>query len=282
MQNQNSSARAGNDNIGLDKKIGFKTGDRLSGPSLFDSLTELPRILFEVTGMTAQWAHLVAKAPKGEPHPVMVLPGFSAGDDSTLFLRRFLNRLGYKSLPWLQGTNTGNPAQLEAVMLRFYKLQHALGTPISLVGQSLGGVYSREIAKQFPDAVRSVITLGSPYAATESGTTNPLVEKLFERLSGVTVEEMRAMMPEDREMTHLPMPATSVYSKQDGVVAWQTCIEPESEFSENIRIWGSHSGMAMNPDVLRIIADRLAQDPKQWQPFDRNAQGCSRLSYPAH
>lgn len=257
-----------------------KASNRSSGPGVLASLTELPRTLFEASMLTAQWSQLLREAPTGEFHPVMVLPGFTAGDESTLMLRRFLTKLGYKSLPWLQGTNTGHPRLLEATMVRFYRLHQTMGCKISLVGQSLGGVFSREIAKQFPEAVRCVITLGSPYGATTGGATNPLVEQLFERMSGMTVEEMRAFMPESREQESLAMPTTSVYSKADGVVGWQTCIEPETEISENIRVWGSHSGMAMNPDVLRIVADRLAQDPEDWRRFDTST-GCRKLIYPA-
>ena len=249
------------------------------GPALAAAITELPRTLFEVGTLATLWASLLREAPKGEPHPVMVLPGFGAGDESTVMLRRFLTQLGYKPLPWLQGTNTGHPRLLEAAMIRFYRLHQRMDCKISLVGQSLGGVYSREIAKKFPDSVRCVITLGSPYGATESGSTNPFVERLFERMSGVTVEEMRAMMPASREQAHLPMPTTSVYSKADGVVGWQTCVEPENETSENVRVWGSHVGMAMNADVLRVVADRLAQNPTDWQPFDTTT-GCRSAIYP--
>lgn len=259
---------------GLSARVG--TGSE--GPSLFDSITEMPRIMLEVTGLTALWGSLIAQAPRGESHPVLVLPGFMGGDDSTLMLRRFITRLGYRSIPWLQGTNTGNPEQLEALMYRFYRLYRSHGSELTIIGQSLGGVYAREIAKEFPEAVRVVMTLGSPYRAIGSGTTSPLVEKLFQQMSGLSVEEMRAQMPVDRDVT-LSVPATSVYSTNDGVVGWQTCIEPESEISENIRVHGSHSGMAMNADVLRVVADRLAQDPQNWQKFDARS-GCRSFIYP--
>ncbi len=253
--------------------------ERTQGPRTLDALTEFPRTLLEVTSLSLLWLPLLQEAPKGEPHPVMVLPGFMGGDDSTLMLRRFLARLRYKPEPWLQGRNSGNPKQLEAALLRFYRLHHSMGTKVSLIGQSLGGVYAREIAKEFPDAVRCVITLGSPYGATNSGTTNAMVERMFEQMSGLTVEEMRAQMPADRDLTGLPMPTTSVYSKEDGVVAWHTCIEPETDRSENIRVMGSHVGMAMNPSILSIVADRLAQDPDNWTKFDTQ-KGCRRFTYP--
>ena len=251
-----------------------------TGPAIVDSLTEVPRTLCEAWQFTSSWPVLLANAPRGDVHPIMVLPGFTAGDESTAQLRRFLTRLRYKTLPWLQGTNTGRPELLEGAMRRVFRLHHAMGTPISLIGQSLGGVFAREIARAFPEAVRCVITLGSPYNAVSSGATNKLVEKLFEQMSGLTVEEMRELVPEAQAGASLPMPTTSVYSKRDGVVGWQTCIEEEDHNSENIEVFGSHSGMAMNPQVIHIIADRLAQDPADWQRFD-HSKGCRRFIYPS-
>ena len=236
-------------------------------PSPIDALTEMPRLMMELSCLSLSWSRMIARAPQGDGHPVMAVPGFTTGDDSTLLLRRYMTRLGYKSLPWLQGTNTGNPKLLEGVMRRFYRLHQSLGCQISLVGHSLGGVFAREIARQFPEAVRCVITLGSPYAATASGTTNVLVEKLFERMSGLTVEEMRAQVPVADVHEPLQMPATSIYSKEDGVVGWRTCIEPETERAESIQVMGSHVGLAMNPVTLKIIADRLAQDPSEWTKY---------------
>ncbi|MEM7078827.1 MAG: alpha/beta hydrolase [Pseudomonadota bacterium] len=242
-------------------------------------MTELPRSLVEASTLTTRWHSLLAAAPEADPHPVLVLPGFSTGDEMTLVLRRFITRLGYKSLPWLQGINTGNPRQIEAIMRRFYRLHHSLGCRISIVGHSMGGVYAREIARTFPDAVRCVITLGSPYNA-EAGSSNPLVEELFERMSGVSVEELRRRLPKAREERRLPVPATSVFTKADGVVAWRTCIEPESRRSENIRVIGSHAGLGVNADVLRVVADRLAQNPRAWKKFDKTS-GCRKLAYPS-
>ena len=236
-------------------------------PNPLDAFTEMPRLMAELSCLSLSWPSLVRQAPEGDGHPVLVVPGFTTGDESTLVLRRFLTRLGYHSLPWLQGTNTGNPKVLEGIIRRFYRLHQSFDCPISLVGHSLGGVFAREIARQFPDAVRCVITLGSPYAATSAGTTNPLVEKLFEQMSGLTIEQMRAQVPVADESEELGIPATSIFSKQDGVVGWRTCIEPETDLSESIQVSGSHVGLAMNPATLRVIANRLAQDPSSWSKY---------------
>jgi len=249
------------------------------GPRAFDSIAEVGRLFTEISSAALSWQQILRAAPKGDRHPVLVLPGFTTSDDSTLILRRFLTQLGYKSMPWLLGTNTGNPKLLERAMRRTFRLSHSFGVPISIIGHSLGGVFAREIARELPQEVRSVITLGSPFAATDSESSNPLVGKLFERMSGLTIEEMREQIPIERRNESLQMPATAVFTKEDGVVGWQTCVAEETHNSENIRVRGSHCGLAMNPNVLAIIADRLAQDPNNWQRFDTEA-GCRKMRYP--
>ena len=250
-------------------------------PSSASLIWELPRVLLETSRLGATWPLLLRQAPRGDGHAVMVLPGFMGGDDSTLILRRFLARLGYVALPWLHGRNIGDPHQFDGALMRFYRAHHKSGEKISLIGQSLGGIYAREIARHFPHAVRSVITLGSPFAGgTDENTATPMVRQLFELVSGHTTEEMRKRLHDpDNPRAPLGLPSTAIYSKTDGVAAWLACVDQESEFSENVEVRASHTGMAMNPDVLHVIADRLAQDPDDWQRFDRN-QGCRSWIYP--
>ena len=256
-------------------------GPRRRGPSGASLAWELPRLFFELGRLGFSWPLLVQQAARGDGHPVMVLPGFLGGDDSTLILRRFLTGLGYVSLPWLHGRNTGNPALLDGAILRFYRAHQASGEKISLIGQSLGGIYARQIARKFPQAVRSVITLGSPFAARDDAhTANPMVTRLFESLSGHTAEEMRRRMgAHDDPRAPLGLPSTAIYSRSDGVAYWRACVDRESALSENVEVRASHTGMAMNPDVLHVVADRLAQEPGDWQRFDRSL-GCRPWVYP--
>ena len=254
---------------------------RRRGPSSTGLAWELPRLFFEVSRLSFSWPLIEQQAARGDGHPVMVLPGFLGGDDSTLILRRFLTRLGYVTLPWLHGRNTGNPDLLDGAILRFYRAHHASGEKISLIGQSLGGIYAREIARKFPDAVRCVITLGSPFAGRDNEhTAVPMVTRLFETMSGHTAEEMRQRMGNrDDPRQPLGLPSTAVYSRTDGVTNWRACIDRDSELAENVQVRASHIGMAINPDVLFVIADRLAQNPENWQRFDRTL-GCRRWVYP--
>ena len=236
---------------------------------------EFPRLALEVTALSMTWPALYASASKGNGQPVIVLPGFLGADDSTLALRRFLTRLGYHAQPWLLSRNLGHPELIQKFGRRLYRLHKVYGKPITLIGQSLGGVFSHELAREFPEAVRSVITLGSPFAAQTRDDTNPMVARMFESLSGLSVEEMRELASQERESGALPQPSTAIYSKTDGVVKWQACVSESNERAENIEIVGSHTGMAMHPAVLHIVADRLQQDPDNWQKYTIN-HPCAR------
>lgn len=246
-------------------------------PSALLSATELPRVLLELTSLAYSWPWL-GSVPRGDGHPVLVLPGFTAGDESTVVLRRFLKRLGYRALPWGLGRSTGSVELQERLVHRFESLARECDQPISLIGQSLGGVYARELARQFRDSVRGVITLGSPFASTSPDSTNPLVGRLFQYLSGMSRDDMRdyvlAFAPEPP-----PVPCTAIYSRGDGVVHWSSCLEYEGERAENVEVHGSHTGMALNPLVFHVLADRLAQTPGQWRPFDRS-RGCRAMLFP--
>lgn len=247
-----------------------------NGPSLWDSATELPRVMLEMTSLTYSLPWL-ATVPRGDGHTVMVLPGFTAGDGSTLVLRRFLKRLNYNPIPWDLGQNTGSVELQVRLRERFQQVLDEYSEKISLVGQSLGGVFARILAHERPDRIRQVITLGSPFASGTPDTVNTLVSRLFQTVSGMTREEMRDQM-NDFPASSPPVPSTAIYSKSDGVVHWSTCLEYKAEQSENVEVLGSHSGMAFNPLVLNVIADRLAQPLGDWRPFNRN--GCRSFVYP--
>jgi pimeloyl-ACP methyl ester carboxylesterase len=250
---------------------------RSQGPSALHSAMELPRVLLEMTSLAYAWPWL-GTAPKGDGHPVLVLPGFAAGDESTAILRRFLKRLGYLPLPWKLGQNTGSVEIHERLVHHFHRLTEEYDARISIIGQSLGGVYARELARQFSPRVRQVIALGSPFSSSGPETTNAVVSRLFQYLSGMSHDEMR-----DQILSFTaeppPVPSTAIYSRADGVVHWSSCLEYQGEQAENVEIIGSHTGMAMNPLVFHVLADRLSQPDGEWRPFER-ARGCRALLYP--
>ncbi len=213
-------------------------------------------------------APALARAPRGDGHTVMVFPGLAASDTSTVPLRRFLNALGYQTLGWEQGLNFGPRAGvLERAKAHIGNASDASGRAISLVGWSLGGVYARELAKQLPEAVRGVITLGTPFSAGPKSTN---AWRIFEAVSGrdIVRETTKYDLP-----TAPPVPTTSVYSRTDGIVAWQGSVQkpcPINPHTENVEVRASHIGIGLNPAAWWVVADRLAQAPGQWQPFERS------------
>jgi hypothetical protein len=203
-------------------------------------------------------------APRGDGHAVLVFPGFMAGDLSTQPLRRFLRRLSYDAQPWRLGRNYG-PTQAIVDGLVSRLSEHAGTGRVSLVGVSLGGVFARDLARQHPELVRQVITLASPFRlpVRYSGpdlTHASWVYRAFESRHSTHFAER----PEEQELPPLPVPTTAIYTRSDGVVPWQACIEREGPTSENIEVWGSHIGLGHNPLALAVIADRLAQPEDAW------------------
>jgi pimeloyl-ACP methyl ester carboxylesterase len=200
-------------------------------------------------------------APRGDGHSVLVLPGLVAPDASTALLRRFLRQQGWHAHGWRQGFNLGpRRGVIEACIDRIRTLQRESGRKVSLVGWSLGGVYARELSKRLPDAVRQVITLGSPVGPRPHATN---AHRLYEFVSGdrAYAPELTARLDEPP-----PVPCTSIYSRSDGVVHWRSSLQSPGGLTENIEVRASHTGMGMNPFVLRLVAARLAQAESAWHP----------------
>lgn len=240
------------------------------GPSLLNLLTEVPRTLIEISTLSLSWAPL-RTLPKGDGHTVMVSPGFLASDESTRVLRLYLQKMGYNAVGWGLGRNTGRfDIMAKRLPEAFLELVEQTGEKISLVGQSLGGVFSRELARLYPDQVRQVITLGSPIQLTKSAAVAEVVSRLFEESTGMTPDEMRDALEFFDESDSPPVPLTAIYSKGDGVVHWSGCLEADEDHqTQNIQVCGSHCGMAFNPAIYHIIADRLAQAENTWQKYEK-------------
>jgi pimeloyl-ACP methyl ester carboxylesterase len=238
---------------------------KLRAPSLFLMLAEA-RSLFELNS-SLLLSPLLLRAPRGDGHPVLTLPGFLASDLSMAPMRRYLKELGYDAYAWNMGRNLGGISGLRGALSDLLKRIHeTTGRKVSIVGWSLGGVYARDLALQLPDMVRSVITLGSPFANDVRATN---ATRLYEALSGEGVNDN----PEIREAIagDLPVPATSIYSRTDGIVNYHTCLLRPSETAENIEVYlASHVGLGVNPAALWAVADRLAQPEGEFRQFDRS------------
>ena len=238
-------------------------------PSALLALTELPRAIAEWSSLAVSLGTLLATAPRGDGHPVLVLPGFMTSDSSTRVLRRFLKALGYDAHTWNLGRNLGPRAigaQGEKLVERLREVHEATGQKVSLVGWSLGGVMARLLARRAPDAIRQVVTLGSPFNGSPKSSN---VWRLYELMSGSKVDGVHTQDMLAEIAARPAVPCSAIYSKADGVVAWQTCCESEDATSESIEVHGSHCGLGVNPSVLLVVADRLAQKPGQWRRFHR-------------
>jgi len=204
----------------------------------------------------------------GDGHPVLVIPGFTAGDRSTSVLRNFLSSLGYLPCGWKQGVNFGIRRELlEGAGELLMQLHEEYGCRVSIVGQSLGGIYARELAKHLPDAVRQVITLGSPFNDPDGAASR--VTHVYKMFNPDDETKSEQFQHEAWQIgTAPPVPTTSIYSKFDGVCHWRACIQHSGHDQiENIEVVGSHTGMGVNAQALFIVADRLSQRRKEWKPF---------------
>jgi pimeloyl-ACP methyl ester carboxylesterase len=239
--------------------------DRLRPPGLGLLLAEI-RGIFEFN-TSLLLSPLLMRAPKGDGHPVLTLPGFLASDLSMAPMRRYLKELGYDAYAWKMGRNVGGVSRMRAALRdRLAEIHASTGRKVSVVGWSLGGVYARDLALQAPDQVRCVVTLGSPFASDVRATN---VTRLYEAMSGEAVaddSELRKAIAGD-----LPVPATSIYSRSDGIVNWRTCLLRPSDTAENIEVHlASHTGLGVNAAALWAVADRLAQAEGQFSQFDRS------------
>ena len=250
----------------------------IAPPSLALAVTELLRATAELSSLP--WAApILRRAPRGDGHPVVVLPGFTASDGSTVLLRRYLRDLGYDVYGWELGRNLDHHSigpGGERLAKRIDTVRAATGCKVSLIGWSLGGVMAREVAKKDPESVRQVISLGSPFTGNPRATN---VWHFFEWLTGQKLDTPEMARRLEEACNPPPVPTTAIYSKTDGITAWQNCLERKSERTDNIEVHGSHCGLVVNPAVLYAIADRLALPDEEWKPFDR--RGWRAAFYPS-
>lgn len=192
--------------------------------------------------------------PRGDGRQVMVLPGFGANDTAMWPLRRYLRALNYDALPWGLGVNKGRPFEAAERVAEQVEAVRTPGQAITLVGWSLGGVIARLVARARPEAVREVITFGTPveggpkYTATGSTFAERReidLDGYEQRVHGVNSEGVSC-------------PLTVIYSRSDGIVQWRAAVDRYNSHVQHVRVPGSHLGLAVNPAVWRVIARKLA------------------------
>lgn len=270
----------------------------------------LARLWMDLSWATGEYASKVALdpflrrlAPRAEkPRAVLTLPGFGGPEISMNPLNAFLARQGYLAEGWGLGTNRGPQSDdalsdlVTRLKPKLERLAETTGEKVALVGQSLGGIYARELARALPDLTDRVITLGSPaYLKADDGIAH------MNRVLPVAMRWMTGKAPEahlsaqETEAVHAapPVPLVAIYSALDGVVDETVTAIPKGDISfqaglprENIQVLGSHCGMAVSPICLIAICDRLRADPADWKAFDAapyfplGSRFARRLLYP--
>ncbi len=250
----------------------------INRPSVFWLLSEPSRALVEL-GLSFSYNSLKSTEKTGDGHPVMVVPGFMSSERSTGVLRKFIAKLGYDVYDWGLGRNVGKVEYLELLLERIDEIYAKTGKPISLIGWSLGGVFARQAAKERPEIIQQIITLGSPFA----GLTEPNNAEWMYRLmnGGKRVKHVNSSFLENLPIP-APVPTTAIYSKEDGIVNWEICMEKEEDnFHQNIQVRGSHIGLGVNASVFSIIADRLALKKSNWKKIMPKGIFKNKLVYPS-
>ena len=231
------------------------------------------RAAWELAASFWSWPLLHSLAPRGDGHPVLVLPGLVTNDASTLPLRMHLSGLGHDMHGWGLGWNLGPRRDVVESLRRLVESLHdqaaTAGEPDRL---EPGRRLRARIADERPDLVRCVVTLGTPFAGDGA---RPTRRPVYRWLAG----EPKVDAPTARMAPIAPpVPSTSIYSRSDGIVAWRSSVQRAGPATENIEVTCSHMGLGAHPAVLYAVADRLAQPEGAWQPFDRN--GWRSLAYP--
>jgi pimeloyl-ACP methyl ester carboxylesterase len=230
----------------------------------------MPDLLASVLG-----ARALRHAPQGDGRPVLVLPGFLSGDMPTWPLRNFLSSIGYRAWPWGLGLNLGFSTayhyDIEALIEHRLKEIYLDGADkkISLVGWSLGGVYARELARNYPDLISDVITLGSPINGNPSDTS---ISRVYTWVTHMHVHDPEFQKKINQSAIPIPgVPVTALYSLTDNIVPPQCAMEKPGPLAENIEVDCTHTGFGFNAYVFFLIAHRLAQSDRPWKPLDIDA-----------
>lgn len=249
-------------------------------------MTEFPRAAKEALSLFSfHWRGILSKAPKGNGQPVLTIPGFGGADGCMSMMRQFLTRLGYTAYPWKLGRNLpdGRITRMDEVLeyckkreaqlvKRIEEIHEETGRKVSLVGWSMGGVFANTLAQTHPHLIEKVITLGAPVGNPKHTSTWNILKYL--NMSTVDDEDQNVDDWETRRngLSDRSVRSSVIYSEFDGAVSKSAAMIEDDDFVENIHVKSSHVGFSHNPLVYWVVAERLAQDPDNWEDFDISMQ----------
>jgi dienelactone hydrolase len=209
------------------------------------SALQLPRLLARTPEL--------ARAPRGDGGPVVLVPGWRAPESSMAPLRAYLRWLGHDAGHWGFGTNHGDPARDGARLAeRVRDLAAERQRPVALVGWSLGGTVSRECAREVPGSIRHVVTYGTPAIGGPSYT---IAASSYRR--GTAEGIARRVEERDRERP-IRVPLTVIFTRRDRIVSWGACIDRTSPQVRHVEVRSTHLSLGIDPDVWLTVARALA------------------------
>jgi triacylglycerol lipase len=235
---------------------------------MLDALGEF-RVPLEATllwlhAFTYPWPH----AEPGKGKVLLLIPGFMAGDITLAPMANFFRMMGHR--PVMSGVWSNSDCPRESIARLGERLENVSDRhdrEVVVIGQSLGGVYARELGHRYPDRIERVITMGSPLGPVR-GAANILVQAVARSVArvrgkaeGCLSEECSCGMSISNG-TPIEVPTTAIYSRTDGVVDWKSCVDRSgSPMVENVEVMSSHVGMAVSAEVYKVIANRLVLRP---------------------
>jgi pimeloyl-ACP methyl ester carboxylesterase len=251
-----------------------------SGPEIRDLLREPLTAAQERWRLHQAYHRLLDVVPRGDGRPVLVLPGFLESDGITQRLRRFLNDLGYAAYGWNNGVNRGlNRDVHDHLLWRVDELYSHHQCRVAVIGHSLGGFYARLLGHRRTYKLVMIITTGTPFAA--AGDLNAIAWHARTLYKAINIREVEFDIPaiQDIVAEKPPIPATSIYARNDGVVDWRGCLHTDGDaWCENVEVTAAHFAMLFNPETYCVIGDRLAQAPDNWRRF--NATDYPEFEFP--
>jgi triacylglycerol lipase len=226
-----------------------------------------PDYLFQLAALLRDPIYHGHQVPRGHGEPVLLIPGFLAGDWTMTVMSGWLNRLGYRA--YFSGINWNVDCPNKTGELLRWRLEHLAQethSPVTVVGHSLGGMLARFLGANFPEYIRHVVALGAPI--DKEMRVHPLLPMTFRTLQALQRTTGKAITRTcgglrcsckftQTVFTALPdgISFTSIYSKSDEVVDWRSCLDPEGN---NCEVSGHHIGLIVNRRVYRILANVLA------------------------
>ncbi|MEM9821319.1 MAG: alpha/beta hydrolase [Bacteroidota bacterium] len=225
--------------------IGPSEIKRASFVSELHSVIKPIQLFSQIRGLT--------KDRRGQGQRIILIPGWKSHETVMYPIKKYLAFLGYAPEYWGLGINHGNIERYRDTMVEQLMAQNS-EEQVTLIGWSLGGLVAREIAREIPNKVSSVITYGTPviggprYTIGNNFYRESEIEAIIEQL-----EELDRTNP-------IKVPMSIIFTKKDSFVAWPACLDKTSKNVKHYEVDSTHLSLGIDPQVWKIVARHLAQE----------------------